>query len=229
MRAALRAAAGLFDAVSTAGPRRPRVAVFGDLYVRDNDVMNQGLLRAIEEAGGEAITTPYTDYVRIIAAPYFRKWQRAGLWGRAVAFRALWLFVDSIGGGVRRPFARFLDPEPRFDDRDSERFVAAFGLRDEHEGESFDNLLKVHHLAQAHPGLALFVQASPAFCCPSLVTEGMARDIERLTGVPVVSVTYDGTGASMNHVIVPYVKYPRRTGPARLDPAAVVTYPRPCP
>jgi predicted CoA-substrate-specific enzyme activase len=213
--AALRAAAGQFDDVRVAaGPRRPRVAVFGDFYVRDNDVMNQGLIRAIEGAGGEAITTPYTDYVRIIAAPYFRKWQRAGLWGHALSFRALWLFVDLFGRGVRRPFARFLDPEPRFDNRDSERFVAAFGLRDENEGESFDNLLKIHHLARAHPALALFVQASPAFCCPSLVTEGMGRDIERLTGVPVVSVTYDGTGAYMNDVIVPYVKYPRRRAPA---------------
>jgi predicted nucleotide-binding protein (sugar kinase/HSP70/actin superfamily) len=38
--------------------RRPKVAIFGDLYVPDNDVMNQGLVRAFEEAGGEAVTTP---------------------------------------------------------------------------------------------------------------------------------------------------------------------------
>jgi hypothetical protein len=43
-----------------------------------------------------------------------------------------------------------------------------------------------------------------------MVTEAMARDIERLTGVPVVSITYDGTGQYMNDVIVPYVKYARR-------------------
>ena len=64
------------------------------------------------------------------------------------------------------------------------------------------------------PGLSysdieLFVQTSPGFCCPSLVTEAMARDIERATGVPVVSITYDGTGKPMNEALVPYLSLPR--------------------
>jgi hypothetical protein len=74
--------------------------------------------------------------------------------------------------------------------------------------------MKVYHLSRAHPELALFVQVSPAFCCPSLVTEAMARDIERLTGVPVVSITYDGTGQYMNDVIVPYLRYALKKAPA---------------
>jgi hypothetical protein len=57
--------------------------------------------------------------------------------------------------------------------------------------------------------LALLVQASPAFCCPALVTEAMAHRIEQVTGVPVVSITYDGIGGSKNEVIVPCLKYPR--------------------
>ena len=72
-----------------------------------------------------------------------------------------------------------------------------------------DNLLKIHYTLEYHPDLALLVQASPAFCCPALVTEAMAHRIERVTGVPVVSVTYDGIGGSKNDVIVPYLKYPR--------------------
>jgi hypothetical protein len=38
----------------------------------------------------------------------------------------------------------------------------------------------------------------------------MARDIQRLTGVPVVSLTYDGTGQYRNDAIVPYLTFPRR-------------------
>jgi predicted CoA-substrate-specific enzyme activase len=210
---ALRSAASLFDDVEITAERRPRVAIFGDLYVRDNDVMNQGLLRAIEEAGGEAITTPYTEYIRIVAESYFRKWSLAGEHFRSLAFRALWYLADTVGSRCRQHFARFLDPDPEVTDKGSERFLRAFGLRSEHAGESFDNLMKVYHLSRAHPELALFVQASPAFCCPSLVTEAMARDIERLTGVPVVSITYDGTGQYRNDVIVPYVKYARKRTP----------------
>jgi predicted nucleotide-binding protein (sugar kinase/HSP70/actin superfamily) len=204
---AMKAAAALFDSIAISRERRPKVAIFGDLYVRDNDVMNQGLVRAIEEAGGEAVTMPYTEYIRIIAESYFRKWALSGEHLRSLRFRALWVLADNLGRSCRDYFARFLDTEPVVTENGSEEFLRAFGLRTEHTGESFENLLKIHHLVRAHPDLALFVQASPAFCCPSLVTEAMTRDIERLTGVPVVSITYDGTGQYQNEVIVPYVKY----------------------
>ena len=204
-QAAMREAAALFDLVPVVRERRPKVAIFGDLYVRDNDVMNQGLVRAIEEAGGEAVTTPYTEYIRIIADAYFRKWALNGEHLKSLGFRALWVLADTLGRSCGDAFARFVDPEPSVTDDGAEEFLRAFGIRTEHAGESFENLLKIHHLVRAHPDLALFVQASPAFCCPSMVTEAMTRDIERLTGVPVVSITYDGTGQYQNEVIVPYL------------------------
>jgi len=58
--------------------------------------------------------------------------------------------------------------------------------------------------------VALFIQTSPAFCCASLVTEAMAGQIESITGVPIVNITYDGTFGNKNKVIIPYLAYPRR-------------------
>jgi hypothetical protein len=46
--------------------------------------------------------------------------------------------------------------------------------------------------------VSLFVQASPAFCCPALITEAMALRIEQVKGVPLVSITYDGIGGNKN-------------------------------
>lgn len=37
----------------------------------------------------------------------------------------------------------------------------------------------------------------------------MAREIERVTGVPIVTLTYDGTGAAKNDAIVPYLAFAR--------------------
>jgi hypothetical protein len=105
-----------------------------------------------------------------------------------------------------------------FDDP-PEEILAQYGVRLEHTGESMDNLLKVHYLKKHHPDLALFVQANPAFCCPSLVTEAMSRQIEAVTGVPVVPVTYDGTGGNKNAAIVPYLQFPADRG--RAYPPAV--------
>jgi hypothetical protein len=50
------------------------------------------------------------------------------------------------------------------------------------------------------------VQTNPAFCCPSLVTEAMTNEIKRLTGVPVVTLTYDGTDDYKNDIIIPYLQ-----------------------
>jgi predicted CoA-substrate-specific enzyme activase len=221
-RDAIRRAAGLFDSVAISAERRPRVAIFGDLYARDNDVLNQGLITAIEEAGGEAVTTPFTEYIRIISKAYFRRWTRAGDHRLVLTYKTLWLLANALGGWCKRYFERFLDPEPAIRNDGSEQFLREFGIRAEHTGESFDNLLKVFHLARVHPELALFVQTSPGFCCPSMVTEAMARDIERLTGVPVVSITYDGTGQYMNEVIVPYVKFAKGRAPVGAGPAHLI-------
>jgi hypothetical protein len=96
--------------------------------------------------------------------------------------------------------------------------LARFNVKLEQEGESYDNLLKILHLLKVRPDISLFVQANPAFCCPSLVTEGIARHIERVTGVPVVTLTYDGTGSFKNDRFLPYLKYPRRRLQRSLSP-----------
>ena len=207
MDEALRSVAQLFAGIRRAGESRPKVAIFGDLYVRDNDIMNQGLISCLEEAGGEVITTPHTEYIGIVARSYFRKWREAGEYVSSYGYRALWKLVQSLGRTFRRHFEPILGRELPIAEDDSDLIMREFGIRNELAGESFDNLLKVSHLARSYPDLALFVQASPAFCCPSLVTEAMARDIERLTGVPVVSITYDGTGQYRNDEAVPYLKF----------------------
>jgi hypothetical protein len=84
-----------------------------------------------------------------------------------------------------------------------------------------DNILKIHHLLQEHPDLALLVQTTPAFCCPGLVTEAMAHQLEAFTGVPIVSITYDVSGGNKNKVIVPFIKYFRKRQPACPQKATV--------
>ncbi len=61
---------GKFKGIETVRTERMKVAIFGDLYVRDNDLMNQDLVKIVEENGGEVITTPYSDYIKIIVEPF---------------------------------------------------------------------------------------------------------------------------------------------------------------
>ena len=198
--------------------QRPKVAVFGDLYSRDNRVMNQDLIRFIERHGGEVVTTPYSEYARMIANPYFRKWFFERRFFTLISSKALMTSITHMERTCYKMFEPLLnEPMATFDDP-PEEILAQYGVRIEHTGESLDNLLKVHYIKKHHPDVTLFVQASPAFCCPSLVTEAMARRIEEVTGVPVVPITYDGTASRKNDVIIPYLQYPRAVVPRRRHP-----------
>jgi predicted CoA-substrate-specific enzyme activase len=202
-----------FEAIEVADrARRPEVAIFGDLYSRDNRVLNQDLVQFIEAHGGEVITTPYTSYVKMVLRPYYWKWFLEGQYLNMLSTRALMAAFVRLEKKYFRYFERILgEPEPSYD-ASPQAILSEYNVRVEHTGEAMDNLLKVFYITRHHPDVALFVQASPAFCCPSLVTEAMAREIEEKTGVPVVSVTYDGTGGAKNDVILPYLEYPRGRG-----------------
>jgi predicted CoA-substrate-specific enzyme activase len=198
-----------FEWIETRSQARPKVAIFGDLYSRDNLILNQDLIRFIEAHGGEALTTPYCDYAKMIAFPYFRKWFNEGHYLNILANTAALVTMKQLEKTYQAIFNRILgEPHKEFDDSPAD-ILARFNVATEQTGESMDNLLKVHYTLRYHPEVALLVQASPALCCASLITEAMREKIEEVTGVPVVSVTYDGTGGAKNDVIIPYLRYLR--------------------
>ncbi len=198
-----------FEWIETAGPPRPKVAIFGDLYSRDNRVMNQDLIHYIEANGGEVITTPYSEFGKMIAGSYFRKWFNEGKYLDLLTGKALLTAMVAMEKNCTKILGRILD-EPEYSYNDApEEILARYNISIENTGESMDNILKIHYITKHYPDLSLLVQASPALCCASLITEAMKHRVEQLTGVPVVSITYDGTGGCKNEIIAPYLKFPR--------------------
>ena len=211
---AVEAVVSQFEQIETveagAGSSRPKVAIFGDLYARDNHVFNQDLIHFIEDNGGEVLTTPYSDYLKMVSRPYLRKWLIEGHYLSVLSSQAFMTTLKLKEKTYHKYFERILDNmEQEFSDSAKE-ILSRYNLRLENTGESMDNILKIHYIKKHHPDVALFVQTSPAFCCPSLVTEAMAARIEQVTGTPIVAITYDGTGGSKNDVLIPYLRYPRR-------------------
>ncbi|MBC8413192.1 MAG: CoA activase [Nitrospira sp.] len=196
-----------FEKIEVHREQRPKVAIFGDLYARDNDVMNQGLIHFIEDNGGEVVTTPFSSYLKMISGQYFRKWFVEGQYLNVLSTRTFYAAATMLERFYYKYFERVLG-EPDFEYNDSpEEILAGYNIRKENTGESMDNILKIYYLKKHYPELALFVQASPAFCCPALVTEAMAKEIELRTGIPMVTITYDGTGGCKNDIIIPYLRY----------------------
>jgi predicted CoA-substrate-specific enzyme activase len=198
-------AAGLSFIPRKAG-KRPKVALFGDFYVRDNDIFNQDLIRAIERAGGEVVTTSYVEYLKATVDAFFERLLIERRYGPWLGYRAVMMAIASVEKALERQTGLALS-EGAWTNRRRHEAYQYFGIRPEMSGENYDNALKLLKILDEHPDLTLFVQAAPAFCCASLVTEGMSKAIENLTGVPVLSITYDGTGAQKNDVVEPYLAH----------------------
>ena len=198
-------ATALFGTIPKREGHKPRVAIFGDFYVRDNDIMNQDLIHAIEDAGGEVVTTPYNDYVRITFENAIRRLAGRGEYYKIGQYRIILGFLKIIEDKYYKYFKPYLGKKPVIQPRKLEKHLSAFNVKPYHSGESFDNILKIFYILENHPDISLFVQTNPSFCCPSLVTEAMTSEIKRITGIPVVTITYDGTTEYKNDVIVPYL------------------------
>jgi predicted nucleotide-binding protein (sugar kinase/HSP70/actin superfamily) len=184
---------------------KPEVAVFGDFYIRDHDVANQDLIHFIEKAGGVVVTTPYHDYVKLTSQNTIRRANKRGHYHTAALTRVLLSMLDVLDRKYYRQLESIIGMKERINSVSLEKHLETFNVKPYHSGESFDNLLKIFHILEYHPELTLFVQTNPAFCCPALVTEAMTRRITSVTGVPVVTVTYDGTSESKNDIILPYL------------------------
>lgn len=205
MEAAVTEAIALFDKIERKPGNRPRVAIFGDLYVRDNDIMNQNLIRDIEENGGEVITTPYTDLVKITIENVIRRTMARGDYFTTGLYRVMLSSIKIFEDRYYKYFKKYLGNKPVINPLKLEKHLAKFNITPFHSGESYENILKIFYILENWPDISLFVQTNPAFCCPALVTEAMAQEIRRITGIPVVTLTYDGTGGNKNDIVVSHL------------------------
>jgi len=196
----------LFNEIGTRqNGSKPEVAIFGDFYVRDHEIMNQDLIHFIENAGGVVVTTPYHDYVKLIVNNIFRRRTKKGDYFTSVMSKLILSLMEVLDGKYYRQIESIVGIKEKINAKSLEKHLDVFNVTPYQSGESYENLLKIFHILEYHPDLSLFVQTNPAFCCPALITEAMTRRIKTVTGIPVVTVTYDGTSESKNDIILPYL------------------------
>jgi len=191
---------------------RPKVAIIGDLYVRDNEAFNQGLIADLENYGAEVVTVPYTYVVRLILDRDIRFLREDGRYFSVAGIRLLAEVLEASERRFYQAGRSLLQEEfPTFDDAIFDclkKYHVTLG----HGGETAQNILKIFSLLRHYPDIALFIHVNPLFCCPALVSEALFKTIEKDIGIPVVSLTYDGTTAQRNESLAPYLHYITRAG-----------------
>lgn len=197
-----------FENIPIKKEKRPKVAIFGDLYVRDNDVLNQNIIHLIEEHGGEAYPTTFTEFLKITSGATLDRMYYENLYMDAFILQSLRKFVPPIYEKMYFPyFNRILQEPPTVWCNGQDEQLKKVKMDYRMAGESVENVLKLINLAERYPEIVLFIQTNPSYCCPSLITEGMSAHIERLTGIPIISIEYDGTEGNKNEDLIPYLKF----------------------
>jgi predicted nucleotide-binding protein (sugar kinase/HSP70/actin superfamily) len=185
----------------------PQVGIVGDLYVRDNDTFNQNLISHIELSGAEAVTVPFIEILNLLLEIHF---QTQWLNGRYID-----LLRDKVACNILNAFNRKLNTilKPLIDDRlqglghNLLDYLHKHFFTIKHGGETSENLLKVYYLKENYPGLRLIINVNPIFCCPGLISEAIYKNLEKDIGIPIISITYDGSKVDKNKVLNPYLYF----------------------
>jgi predicted nucleotide-binding protein (sugar kinase/HSP70/actin superfamily) len=196
LRTPLARAVELFRAVSrdeSAG-RKPRIALLGDLYVKYNAEVNEGIQALVEELDGELIVSSMSEYAAHLLDVGARRYgedPRSYRMLRTIEQRYERLAEDLIGD----------QPEPDF--AECVKLMEEYGILHYIPGETAINVGRALWYC-AHGKVEAIVHVNPLFCCPGVVTASLYRRIQKEFGIPIVDIFYDGT-ADANRVLIPHM------------------------
>jgi hypothetical protein len=176
------------------------------VYVRDNEIFNQDLIRMLERAGAEAVTIPFIDTIGLLAAMYFKSQWLEGSYVNLLRDKALYSGLSLFGRKLIKIARSVLGDEEHILKNDPLTYLQRYSLSIRHDGETSENLLKVYYLYENYPALKFIVHVYPLFCCPGLISEALYKNVENDLGIPIISIVYDGTQKDKNRILEPYLR-----------------------
>ncbi|MBI5499406.1 MAG: hypothetical protein HY907_04130 [Deltaproteobacteria bacterium] len=202
------------------GPPRPLVGVVGEIYVRCNAYSNGEVIRAIEAAGGEAWLAPIGEWI------LYTSWmaKHEALNGTNV-FNPIELAMTLLKnrymhGEEQRLYAlggAFLADrhEPAVEQAID---VGAKYIPPEFAGEAIITMGRA--MLFARQGASMVVNCAPFGCMPGTLTSSCLQEVQAETGVPMVSMFYDGD-LDLNARIASYLANLPRPGRSVRDESRV--------
>ncbi len=190
---------------------KPVVGVVGEIFVRCNLFSNQNVVKAIEEAGGEAWLAPFHEWV-LFACYQHEKRAKEGwdVLGKAWSYlKNRYLFesehalyeevADLLGDRSEPPISESVDAAHPY---------ASFN----YGGEVVITIGRTIKFLEE--GAAMVVNCSPFGCMPGQIISGILTQVQDDYQKPVVNLFYDGTG-DLNRVIGVFLRNLPGGGEAR--------------
>jgi predicted nucleotide-binding protein (sugar kinase/HSP70/actin superfamily) len=187
-------------------PRRPRIGIVGEIYLRSHPDSNQDIIRYLEKFGGEVVDASLGEWVNFITAEGLRKvrrhWEIA--WReedhealRSIARRWLSLQTEQFYQTWRQKqvygrASQHLDIQPDHSIRDIERRLDRNRLF--HFAIGTEAALSIGGaLEYAYHGFDGIVNVFPFTCMPSTICSAILKPLLHDMKIPYLDAPYDGT------------------------------------
>ena len=191
-------------------PRRPRIGVIGEIYLRSHPESNQDLLRRLEEFGGEVVDASVGEWVNYVSYDRARKLRRRLDLARVSGDRGAWWKLSRrwVAREIEKGYQAWRQGQVyrtalgRLDIR-ADHDIASIKRRLDRDGIfSFDigteACLSIGGaLAYAEEGFNGIVNVFPFTCMPSTICSAIVKPILHRLEVPYLDAPYD-EGAQPN-------------------------------
>lgn len=187
-------------------PRRPRIGIVGEIYLRTHPDSNQNIIRQIEAFGGEVVDASLGEWVNYVSFERSRKLQRQLkiAWRekdrdklRKTARQWLGMEIEKLYQKWRQHQAyyrirKYLDIQPDHSIRTIEKRLDNNRIFDFAIGT--EAALSIGGAIEyAHEGFDGIVNVFPFTCMPSTICSAVLKPLLHRMRIPYLDAPYDGT------------------------------------
>jgi predicted CoA-substrate-specific enzyme activase len=195
-----------FSMIKVKCEKKPKIGIVGEIYVRNNEFLNDNLIRTIELLGGEAMISSvlewffYTQEVERFEIRYMKGIDK---------FKKI-LKVKLKSDYYRKREHYFYSKAQNFFDKMFEPPIekiinkGSMYLPFEFYGEAILTLGRAILFFEEDNADAV-VNASPTFCMPGTISSYLLKEVSKKYNKPVIPLFYDKTG-SPNLELIPYME-----------------------
>ncbi len=194
-----------FSKIHKRKEKRPLVGIIGEIFVRHNAFANENIIRKVEALGGQVWLAPLEEWIYYINLMGLRK-AILRLRNNGISRETLKDIISTvvtrhvqkkIEHEFSRPFEGFLKTLKEPSTKKIIKNASPY-LHDSFEGETILSMGKSVDFVKK--GASGIISAMPFGCMPGTIVGALLKGLKQDTGVPCLSVAYDGAEATCSEI-----------------------------
>lgn len=187
-------------------PRRPRIGIVGEIYLRSHPDSNQNIIRCLEAFGGEVVDASLGEWVNFVTFERIKKTRRRWklAWRRKDHAQLRLILRQLLDLEIERGYQFWRQSQVY------RRAMRHLDIQPDHTIGSIERRLQRDHLftfdigteaalsiggalAYVHEGFDGIVNVFPFTCMPSTICAAVLKPLLHREGIPYLDAPYDGT------------------------------------